>query len=312
MAVDAQVQVLLDGMNAGGVAEFSELGHVAVREMCETMLLPFDAGALASVEDTLVPVNTSTSISARIYKPLDKGPFPLIVYFHGGGWTIGSPNTHDPICRALCVWARAIVVSVHYRLSPEFPFPVPLEDCYQATVWAQQHANEMNADASCLIVAGDSAGGNLAAAVCLLARDRDMQGDSVPDIHHQLLFYPITDANFETLSYKENAVGYLLRRSDMQWFWDQYINNPQERRNAYASPLQAELGNLPAATVITAQYDTLRDEGNAYAQKLRAAGVKVTHREIPGMIHGFIGFAALVDKGREVLKECAESLCQLS
>jgi acetyl esterase len=193
-------------------------------------------------------------------------------------------------------------------LAPEFPFPVPLEDCYQATLWAQQHANELNADPSRLVVAGDSAGGNLATVVCLLARDRKIKGETAPTITHQLLLYPIVEANFETDSYKENANGYVLRRSDMQWFWDQYIVNPWERNNFYASPLQADLKNMPSATVITAQYDTLRDEGNAYAKKLQAAGVKVMHREIPGMIHGFIGFAALVDKGREVLKECTESL----
>jgi acetyl esterase len=308
MTVDAQVQMIIDGMNASGVSEFAELGHIAVREMCESMLLPFDAGALASVEDKSIPVNSSTNITVRIYKPMGEGAFPLIVYFHGGGWSIGSINTHDPICRALSAWAKAVVVSVHYRLSPEFPFPIPLEDCYQATLWAQQHAKELNADASRLTVAGDSAGGNLAAVVCLLARDRKLKGETVPAINHQLLLYPITDADFETKSYKENANGYVLRRSDMQWFWDQYIKNPAERKNPYASPLQADLKNLPPATVITAQYDTLRDEGNAYAKKLQTAGVKVTHREIQGMIHGFIGFAGLVDKGREVLKECAKKI----
>lgn len=308
MTVDAQVQVIIDGMSASGVSEFAELGHLAVREMCETMLLPFDAGALASIEDKSIPVGNSTNITVRIYKPVGEGRLPLIVYFHGGGWTIGSINTHDPICRALSVWAKAVVVSVQYRLAPEFLFPISLEDCYQATLWTQQHAKELNADASRLVVAGDSAGGNLAAVVCLMARDRKLKDETTPTISHQLLLYPITDANFETSSYKENANGYMLRRSDMQWFWDQYIPNPWERSNPYASPLQADLSNLPPATVITAQYDTLRDEGNAYAKKLQAAGVKVTHREIPGMIHGFIGFAALVDKGREVLKECAEKV----
>jgi len=308
MTVDAQVQMIIDGMAASAVAEFSTLGHRAVREMCESMLLPFEAGPLACVEDRIIPISSQDHIAARIYMPVGQGPFPLMVYFHGGGWSIGSINTHDPICRALCVWAKAVVVSVQYRLAPEFPFPVPLEDCYQATLWAQQHAKKLNADASHLIVAGDSAGGNLAAVVCLLSRDGKLKGQTVPIISHQLLLYPITDANFETKSYMENASGYVLRRSDMQWFWDQYIKSPSERRNSYASPLQADLKNLPPATVITAQYDTLRDEGNAYAKKLQDAGVQVTHREIPGMIHGFIGFAALVDKGRDVLKECAQAI----
>lgn len=307
MTVDAQIQVIIDGMAASGVAEFVELGHRAVRDMCESMVLPFDAGPLAVIEDKKIYVN-QTDLTLRLYYPTGEGPFPLIVYFHGGGWTIGSINTHDPVCRALSVWANALVVSVHYRLAPEHPFPVPLEDCYAATLWIQQHAGDIGGLGTRLAVAGDSAGGNLAAAVCLLARDRKMNGELTPLIQHQLLLYPIADANFETASYKENGRGYVLRRSDMQWFWDQYIKDPAERNNPYASPLQANLNNLPSATIITAQYDTLRDEGNAYAKKLQAAGVAVVHREIAGMIHGFIGFAALVDKGRDVLKECAQSL----
>lgn len=307
MPVDAQVQAIIDGMSAGGVSEFAELGHLAVRELCESMLLPFEAGELSSIEDRVISLNDA-AIPVRIYTPLGSGPFPVVMYFHGGGWTIGSLNTHDPICRALSTWSACVVVSVHYRLAPEFPFPIPLEDCYAATQYVQQHAVAFGIDPSRLAVAGDSAGGNLATEVCILARDRQFKGEPAPKIIYQLLFYPITDSDFETASYRENAFGYVLRRSDMQWFWDQYMPEPEKRKNPYATPLCANLENLPPAMVITAEYDTLRDEGNAYAKKLQTAGVSVIHREVPGMIHGFIGFAALVDKGKKLLKECAKEL----
>jgi acetyl esterase len=321
MPVDPQVQMIIDGMNASGVQEFAELGHVTVRELCESMLLPFDAGALASVEDKIIHVN-GTDITARVYVPLADATcnksFPVVVYFHGGGWTIGSLDTHDPICRALASWTPAIVVSVHYRRAPEFPFPIPLEDCYAATLYVQQHAqtllaSDVRVDASRLAVAGDSAGGNLATVVCLLARDRATSGLSVPKISYQVLLYPIVDCDLITPSYRENATGYVMRASDMKWFWDQYIRDPAERQKPYASPLLAGLKDLPPAYIVIAQHDTLRDEGNAYARKLRDEGVYVTYKEYPGMIHGFIGFASLVDKGREALKECAEALsCRLN
>jgi acetyl esterase len=316
MPVDPQVQLIIDGMNASGVVEFSDLGHVAVREMCETMLLPFDAGALASVEDKAIHVN-GADITVRVYVPLAdtsrNESLPVAMYFHGGGWTIGSLDTHDAICRALAVWSGCVVISVHYRLAPEFPFPIPLEDCYAATLYVQQHAQELVAqdvavDAARLAVAGDSAGGNLATVVCLLARDRATSGQTAPKISYQVLLYPIVDCDFTTASYRENAKGHVMRASDMQWFWDQYISNPEERQQPYASPLCAGLKDLPPAYVVIAQYDTLRDEGNAYARKLRDEGVNVTYKEYPGMVHGFIGFAALVDEGREALKECAETL----
>jgi len=316
MAVDPQIQIIIDGMNASGVQEFAALGHVTVRELCESMLLPFDAGALASVEDKTIHVNDA-DIMVRVYVPVAESsrnaPFPLLVYFHGGGWTIGSLDTHDPICRALASLTPCIVVSVHYRRAPEFPFPTPLEDCYAATLYVQQHAqtlvaSDVRVDASRLAVAGDSAGGNLAAEMCIVARDCAAQGKPASTIAYQALLYPIVDCDFTTASYRENATGYVLRATDMQWFWDQYIRNPDDRKNPYASPLRADLRALPPAYIVTAHYDTLRDEGNAYAQKLRDAGVNVTHQEYPGMIHGFIGFAALVDKGKEALKECADFL----
>lgn len=314
MVVDPQVQVIIDGMGASGVQEFDVLGYLTVRELCESMLLPFDAGQLASVDNRVLSLN-GAEIPVRVYTPvLDAAsatkPCPVVMYFHGGGWTIGSLDTHDPICRALAAWSRCVVVSVHYRRAPEFPFPIPLEDCYAATLYTQQHVAELvpsgvPVDGMQLAVAGDSAGGNLAAEMCILARDRAAKGQPAPKISFQLLLYPIVDCDFSTLSYKENATGYVMRASDMKWFWDQYIRDPEQRKHPYASPLRADLHNLPPACVITAQYDTLRDEGNAYARKLQAAGVHVTHKEYPGMIHGFIGFAALVDKGREALKECA-------
>ncbi len=306
MPVDPQIQTLIDGMSEGEVPEFAELGHIAVREMCESMLLPFEAGELANVEDRTIYANAA-DLAVRVYQPENpqQKKLPLVVYYHGGGWTIGSLNTHDPICRALAAWSGCVVVSVDYRLAPEHPFPVPLEDSYAALVYLAEHAGDFGADGNRVAVAGDSAGGNLAAEMCLLARDRNG-----PVVSYQLLFYPITDANFTTASYNDNAQGYVLRKSDMQWFWNQYIAEANKRSDPFASPLQAELHDLPAACVVTAQYDTLRDEGDAYAEKLRAAGVAVEHIECVGMVHGFIGFAALVDKGRDVLKDCAQRLAR--
>ena len=308
MTVDAQVQTIIDGMSESEVGEFSQLGHVAVREMCETMLLPFDAGELESVQNLEITVDSidgNVDLPVRVYKPLAEGPLPLVVYYHGGGWTIGSLETHDPICRALAAWSACVVVSVAYRLAPEHAFPVPVEDCYAALDYLIFHAEEYGADNTRVAVAGDSAGGNLATEMCLMARDREG-----PVIRYQSLLYPITDANFSRDSYIDNALGYVLRASDMKWFWDQYIRDESRRSDPLASPLQADLQGLPAATVITAQYDTLRDEGNAYAEKLKAAGVEVKHREYAGMIHGFIGFAALVEKGQEALRQAAGEIAE--
>jgi acetyl esterase len=214
---------------------------------------------------------------------------------------VGDVSSHDEVCRQLCAGANAIVISVNYRLAPETPFPGGLEDCYAATQWAAEHAADLGGDSARVAVGGDSAGGNLAAAVCLLARER-----GGPALRHQLLIYPVTDSNFERPSYRDNADGYLLTRGMMQWFWQQYLEDPGQADNPLAAPLHADLAGLPAATVITAGFDPLRDEGQAFAAKLEASGVAVEHLEFKGMIHGFVS----MDAGLTQTRVAVEYLCQ--
>jgi len=213
------------------------------------------------------------------------------VYIHGAGWVFGSPQTHDRLVRELAVGAGAAVVFPVYRLCPEVRYPTALEECYMVARWVARHGQEHGLDAERLAVAGDSAGGNMATVITRLARER-----GGPDIRLQLLFYPVTDAAFDTTSYRQFAEGYYLRRDTMMWFWDQYTRHPGERNEITASPLRAsieELQGLPSALIITAEADVLRDEGEAYANKLRRAGVRVTAVRFQGTIHDFVMLNAL-------------------
>jgi acetyl esterase len=235
-----------------------------------------------SVEDREIS-GPGGALAVRIFTPDVDRPVGVVVYFHGGGWVIGDLETTDETNRMLCARSGAVVVSVDYRLAPEAPFPQGLEDCYAATAWVAENL----ATSGPIAVAGDSAGGNLAAAVCLLARER-----GGPDIAHQLLIYPVTDADFDRPSYVDNAEGYLLTRDMMRWFWMHYLPTGVEASNPLAAPLHADLAGLPPATIVTAGYDPLRDEGMAFAEALRGAGVEVEHRDFEGMVHGFVTFPA--------------------
>ncbi len=238
--------------------------------------------AVAATQDRMIP-GPAGDIPVRIYTPEGDGPFPLMMMFHGGGWVIGDLETQDEASRQFCAGASAVVVSVDYRLAPEAKFPAAPEDCYAATAWAVAHADELGADGNRVCVAGDSAGGNLATVVAMLARER-----GGPEIRHQLLIYPATDRNFERQSYRDNADGYFLTRDMMRWFWSHYLPDESSATDPLAAPLHGNLTGLPTATVITAQYDPLRDEGIAYAEALSAAGVEVEQRLFDGMIHGFV------------------------
>ena len=253
--------------------------------------------AVGGLEDRLIP-GPADPIPVRIYTPSGEGPFPLLVFFHGGGFVLCDLDSHDATCRALCNEATAVVVSVAYRLAPEHPYPAGPEDCFAATCWAAGHAQALGADASRLGVVGDSAGGCLAAAVTLMAR----QAGS-PAIAFQGLIYPVTNCAFDTPSYRDNAQGYYLTREAMQWFWDQYLNDPAQADEPYASPLRAaDLGGLPAASLVTAGYDPLRDEGRAYGQALAAAGVPVQLHHFAGHFHGFAGMLGILDDARPALR----------
>jgi acetyl esterase len=238
---------------------------------------------LAKVENRLIPVGGDAEIKVRIYTPEGKGPFPLFVYYHGGGWVIGSLEISDASCRMLANRTGRIVISVDYRLAPEYKFPVPIEDSYEALKWVSENAVKINGDVSNLVVGGDSAGGNLSAVVSIIAKEKNG-----PAITAQVLIYPCTDLSCKTESYFEFQKGFGLDRDLMIWFANHYINHEEEKRNKYVSPLLVDdVSNLPPALVITAENDVLRDEGIAYATHLKKAGVHVETICQEGLVHGY-------------------------
>ena len=240
----------------------------------------------------------------RIYTPNGSGPFPVLSWFHGGGWVIGNLETADATARHLAVQAECLVVSVDYRLAPEFKIPVPFDDCYAATEWIHKNAASINGDPTRIAVGGDSAGGNLAAAVSIAAKDRG----GLP-LAYQLLVYPVTALDYETGSYKRNANGYSLTMDGMKWYWAHYLSNIADASNPYAAPMAArDLSGLPPALVITAEFAPLCDEGAAYAGQLKAAGVSTTATCYDGMIHGFFGMSGVVDKAAEAVAEAATAM----
>jgi acetyl esterase len=241
----------------------------------------------------------------RIYTPEGSGPFPLLVFFHGGGWVIGDLDGHDPLCRRLTNLVDCIVVSVDYRLAPEHPFPAAPRDCFAATQWVAQNAAQLQGDPARIAVGGDSAGGNLAAVVAQLARD---QGG--PALVFQALIYPATDLRMSTASIEENGKDYLLTKEDMIWFMQHYMKNEEDKSNPLASPLlAANLSNLPPALVITAEYDPLRDEDEQYGERLKEAGVPVQISRYDGAIHGFVSCGVMgIELGNQATAEIALAL----
>ncbi|MBK6010169.1 alpha/beta hydrolase [Streptomyces sp. MBT53] len=239
-----------------------------------------------------VPGGPTGQVRARVVRPAGAtGTLPVIIYIHGAGWVFGNAHTHDRLVRELAVGAHAAVVFPEYDLSPEARYPVAIEQNYTVAQWVVQQGATKDLDATRIAVVGDSVGGNMTAALTLMAKER---GD-VPLVQ-QVLFYPVTDANFDTASYHQFAEGYFLRRDGMQWFWDQYTTDETERAQITASPLRAtteQLTGLPPALVITGEADVLRDEGEAYANKLREAGVPVTAVRFQGIIHDFVMLNAL-------------------
>jgi len=258
---------------------------------------------VANVRDRSVP-GPAGAIPTRIYTPSGTGPFPILVYFHGGGWVIGDLETADAISREFSQSVGCIVISVDYTLPPEHRFPAAVDDSYAATKWAAENAAALNGDARRLAVAGESAGANLAAVVSHLARDR-----KGPAIAYQLLAYPVTDADFTTGSYRANADGYLLTLAGMQWFWDTYCPNVAERANPLATPLNAmNFAKLPPALIMTAEFDPLRDEGEAYAGKLKSAGVMVDYVRFDGLIHDFLAMSRQLSAVKPAMEKAVAGL----
>ncbi len=258
---------------------------------------------MAEVRDIVVP-GSDHEIPVRVYRPAPERGQPLVVFFHGGGWVLGDIETHDHSCRELASRSRCIVASVDYRLAPEHPFPAAVDDAFASLVWLADHAAELGADSARLAVAGDSAGGNLAAVCTMLARDA--RG---PALRFQLLVYPAVDARMATPSIEENAVGYLLTKADMEWFYGHYAGSAVRDDDWRLSPgLAEDLAGLPPALVLTAEYDPLRDEGETYAARLREAGVEVTSIRYPGLVHGFFGMFDQVRAADRAMSEAADAV----
>jgi acetyl esterase len=304
MPLDPQAQAFLDQLAASGAPPLHELSVAEARQVIVTLFGTTDAPEpVGLVQDWTIP-GAAGEMPARLYTPSGHGPFPVLVYFHGGGWVIGNLEAYDATCRALTNAAGCIVVAMEYRLAPEHKFPAAPEDCYAAARWVAANASAIGGDPRRVAIGGDSAGGNLTAVVAQIARNR-----GGPALCHQLLVYPVTDYNFDTASYQENADGYLLTRDAMVWFWNHYLRTAADGSNPMASPLRAaDLRGLPPAMVLTAEFDPLRDEGEAYAARLEEAGVPVTLKRYNGMIHGFFSLGAVLEQGKQAITDAAAAL----
>ena len=284
--VDRQIQEFLKALEAAGGEPIERLSPPDARAVL--------AGAQAGVELTLPEaevINKAISVNGRdihlaIVRPIgETGELPGFMFFHGGGWVLGDFPTHERLVRDLVVGSGAVAIFVNYTPSPEASYGTAISEAYDATKWVAEHGQEIAVDGSRLAVVGNSVGGNMAAVVSLMAKNR-----GGPKLRFQLLFWPVTDANFETQSYNAFSSGYFLTKNMMMWFWDNYTKDLNARREIYASPLQAspeELAGLPPALIQTAEYDVLRDEGEAYGRKLNAAGVDVTTTRYGGLIHDY-------------------------
>jgi acetyl esterase len=304
MPLDPQAKAVLDQMAALNLPPRWTITPDEARRQMEARMAASPPGEpVARVEERTVP-GPAGEIPVRVFTPEGAGPLPALVYFHGGGWVIGSIRTHDATARAVANASGCVVVSVEYRLAPEHRYPAAADDCFAVTRHVAEHPDEFGALPGAVAVGGDSAGGNLAAVVALMARDR-----GGPAIAFQLLVYPVTNYDYGTVSYRDNAQGYGMTDRDMVWFWDQYLPNAEAGKEPYASPLRApDLSGLPPALVITAEYDVLRDEGEAYAERLRAAGVPVTATRYDGVQHGFFQMPLLIAKGRQAIDQAGGAL----
>jgi acetyl esterase len=303
--LDPQAGALLDEL-ASGVSPPSSTLSVATGRALLEQLFAVDAPEPVENVTNLAIQGPGDPISIRIYTPDGDGPFPVLVFFHGGGWVRGSLDAYDGLCRVLTNETGCLMVSVAYRRAPEHSFPAGVEDCYAATEWTATHAADMGGDPDRVAVGGDSAGGNLAAAVTLAARDRNG-----PDLAHQLLIYPAVNPPsvqwFD--SYDENGTGYFLEMDSVEWYYDQYTPTNVHLGNAYAFPLRArDLSGLPPATVLTAGFDPLRDEGEAYTKRLVTASVEVERLHYESQIHAFLSLYEHIDEGRAAIDDVATRL----
>jgi acetyl esterase len=308
MTLDPQIEYVLGLVAKSPYPEFHTLAPARAREIFE------DTAAALNIrpedvhrsEDRLIE-GAGGDIPIRIYTPHEPAEGekpPILVFYHGGGFVIGSLDSYDSLCRALANRAACIVVSVDYRLAPEHKFPAAVDDALEAYQWIADHASELDGDVARMAIAGDSAGGNVAAVTAIGIRD---EGDIAPLL--QILIYPVTDGTPETPSHHEFAEGRLLTRGNILWFYGHYMTNPEDAKNPRFAPLLAEdLTGLAPALVIVAGHDPLRDEGIAYAERLRQAGVVVELSNYEGMVHGFLSFADAVDQGKAAIEQVAAAL----
>lgn len=307
MQLHPQMKAILDQAQAAGAKPFHSMTPAEARQAIGAMLEAFKGTPeqVAKSERREIPGPVGR-MPVQIYTPAaGKAPFPVLVYFHGGGWTIGDVAGWDSFCRSLCNASGCMVISVDYRLAPEHKFPAGPEDCYAAADWAEKNAASIGGDPKRIAVGGDSAGGNLAAVVALMARDR-----GGPKLAFQLLIYPATDAALDTPSQEQfKDDGYILSKQDMVWFWRHYLRNEDDKENPYACPAEAsDLSGLPPALVITAGFDPLRDEGENYAARLQDAGVKCECTRYEGVTHGFVLFGSVLDEARKAVGDMGAAL----
>ncbi len=296
-----EVRAVLAAIEAEGGPPLESMTPSDARQAAIEGLKPVsgEEEPVARVENLRIP-GPAGEIPIRVFTPVGAGPFPALVYFHGGGWVLCDLDTHDKVCRAIARAGSAVVVAVDYRLAPEHKFPAAVDDAHAATRWVAANADRLAIDPRRIAVGGDSAGGNLAAVMALRSRDLALQ----------VLVYPVTNlASFDTGSYREFAEGYYLSKSEMEWFRHCYLGRVEDGLSPDASPLLAEdLRGVAPALVITAECDVLRDEGEAYAERLRSAGVPVTCTRYAGMIHPFFSMSGAIGDGRRAIQQVAEAI----
>jgi acetyl esterase len=301
--LDPELAAVVADIQSAGVPAWHKLSVENARAVEDRVFASDDPREVAFVRD-LAFEGPRGEVPVRVYRDDPPQPAPLVVFYHGGGWTLGTLDSAGDICRELAARADCVVASVDYRLAPEHPFPAPHDDAWAALKWAADTGDAFGGDPDRLTVAGTSAGGNLAASVALRARDHDG-----PDVAHQALFYPMTDPDTDRQSYDEHGDGPLLTERDVEWFWANYCRSPVDAANPYAGVLRApDHGDLPPATVVTAGHDPLRDEGRAYAEALTADGTPATHRHYPTMAHGFLSLTDDVDRADSAIDDVAADL----
>jgi len=305
MPIDPAARVLIDAM-AVGFPKLHEMpsGTEARRRIVEAMHdVEPEREPIHHVEDRTIAVDGG-EIAVRIYRPSADDGLPVVVFFHGGGWVLCDLDSHDAMARRMANTSGCIVVATDYRLAPEYRFPTAANDCYAALCWAAENASTFGGDPSRLAVFGDSAGGNLAAAVAQMARDT-----GTPNLRLQILAYPVIDAACDTTSHRTIGRDYMLWTEEVQWTWQQYLSKPADGDHPYASPSRAaSLAGLAPALVITPEFDPLRDEGEAYARALDAAGVPTQHTRYDGMFHSFLTFTNLLPAADRAHEQIADAL----